>query len=99
MNTKFNDETVISPNTFVISSYVNCPNILKKITPNLKTCLNSSIVFVDLSMGNARLGGSQYCQIKNELNFKNPRFENIELFPYIFNIIQNAQHSCILWKF
>ena len=89
MNTTINDETVISPNTFVISSYVNCHNITHKVTPDIKYNGGSSIIFVDLAYGNSRLGGSQYCQEIENLNYDCPRFENIETFPFIFNIIQS----------
>ena len=68
MNTKINNETVISPNTFVISSYVNCDNITQKVTPDIKHRNGSSIIFVDLSYGHCRLGGSQYCQEIGNLN-------------------------------
>ena len=89
MNTTINNETVISPNTFVISSYVNCHNVTHKVTPDIKYNDGSSIIFVDLAYGKCRLGGSQYCQEIKNLNYDCPRFENIETFPFIFNVIQS----------
>ena len=87
MNTKINDNIVISPNTFVISSYAPCNNILCKASPNIKGPDNA-IIFIDLSHGNYRLGGSQYCQNIDKLDYECPRFEKIESFPIIFKLIQ-----------
>ena len=88
MNTNINNETVISPNTFVISSYVNCNDVNCKVTPDIKSGDGTSIIFVDLGYGKCRLGGSQYCQEIKNLNYECPRFENIDTFPFIFSIIQ-----------
>ena len=87
MNTKFNDNIVVSPNTFVISSYASCDNILCKATPNIKGP-DHAIIFIDLGHGNYRLGGSQYCQNIDNLNYECPRFEKIETFPIIFKLVQ-----------
>ena len=83
MNTKINNETVISPNTFVISSYVNCDNITQKVTPDIKHRNGSSIIFVDLSYGHCRLGGSQYCQEIGNLNFESLDLKILKHFLYI----------------
>ena len=87
MNTKLNNDIVVSPNTFVISSYVPCDNITCKVTPNIKGP-NHALIFIDLGYRNYRLGGSQYCQNIDNLNYECPRFEKIETFPIIFNLIQ-----------
>ena len=55
MNTKIDNDIVISPNTFVISSYAPCDNILCKATPNIKGP-DHAIIFIDLGYGNYRLG-------------------------------------------
>ena len=88
MNTKIKNDTVISPNTYVISSYVCTDNFNLKLTPDIKKP-NTNIVFVDLAYGNCRLGGSQYCQEENNFNYESPKFENIEVFPFIFNVVQD----------
>jgi phosphoribosylformylglycinamidine synthase len=87
MNTKINDNVVMSPNTLVMSSYVLCPDIRVKVTPDFKKA-GSIILFVDLSYYNYNLGGSQFAQNLGQLGSQPPRFRNIKRFPYIFNFIQ-----------
>ena len=88
MNTKIQGETVMSPNTFVISSYVPTDNINLKVTPDIKT-EDSTLLFIDLAYGNHRVGGSQLGVILENLGSDAPRFTNIDKFPEVFNKIQN----------
>ena len=55
-------EVVKSPGSLVLSGYAKCPDIYKKVTPNLKMS-GSSLYFVDLSRGYNGLGGSCFSRI------------------------------------
>ena len=46
----------------VVSVYAGCPDISLTVTPDIKHAGRSSLVFVDLSGGHARLGGSALAQ-------------------------------------
>ena len=46
-----------SPGTLVLSSYVDCPNIYNKVSPDLKSN-NSTLLFIDLSKGYMNMAGS-----------------------------------------
>jgi len=50
------------PGSLVLSGYAKCPDIYKKITPNLKMC-GSSLYFIDLSRGYNGLAGSCFSRI------------------------------------
>ena len=60
-------ETVKSPGTLVISAYVTCPDITKTVTPDLKMPGRSKLLFIDLSSGKNRLGGSALAQVFGQI--------------------------------
>ncbi|KAK8817894.1 hypothetical protein WA577_005796 [Blastocystis sp. JDR] len=51
----------------VVSVYAGCPDISLTVTPDIKHAGRSSLVFVDLSGGHARLGGSALAQTFKQL--------------------------------
>ena len=56
----------------VVSVYAGCPNISLRVTPDIKHAGRSSLVFVDLSGGHARLGGSALAQTFKQLGDASP---------------------------
>ena len=62
MATMVEGETVKSPRELVISLYAPMPDITRKITPDIKDP-GSVLLFVDLSGGKNRLGGSALAQV------------------------------------
>ena len=62
MAAKVGEEVVKAPGTLVVSVYAGCPDISLTVTPDIKHAGRSSLVFVDLSGGHARLGGSALAQ-------------------------------------
>ena len=81
-------ETVKSPGTLVISAYVMCPDITKTITPDLKAPGRSNLLFIDLSGGRNRLGGSALAQVFSQVGDKSPDLENPNLMIRAFNTVQ-----------
>jgi phosphoribosylformylglycinamidine synthase len=81
-------ETVKSPGTLVISAYVTCPDITKVITPDIKTPGMSRLLYIDLSNGRNRLGGSALAHCYRQTGDESPDVENPELLKKAFNIIQ-----------
>lgn len=51
-------EIVKSPPTLVISAYAPCEDVTIKATPDIKAPGRSALIFIDLSQGQCRLGGS-----------------------------------------
>ncbi|OQV12192.1 Phosphoribosylformylglycinamidine synthase [Hypsibius exemplaris] len=69
MAAKCGDEIVKAPGTLVISTYAPCPDIRKKITPDLKVPGGKgSLFWIDLSKGKRRLGGSAFAQANGRLS-------------------------------
>ncbi|PRP85385.1 phosphoribosylformylglycinamidine synthase [Planoprotostelium fungivorum] len=81
-------ELVKSPGTLVISNYVSCPDITNVITPDIKKAGQSNILFVDLSGGKNRLGGSALAQVYGQVGDVSPDVENVELLINAFNTTQ-----------
>ncbi|XP_038056272.1 phosphoribosylformylglycinamidine synthase-like [Patiria miniata] len=82
-------ETVKAPGALVISAYVGCPDIRATITPDLK-CPGGcgSILFVDLSCGHSRLGGSALAQCYKQLGDSVPDLESTAVLVNAFNVTQ-----------
>ena len=93
MTVKTEDKkTIKSPRSFVITGYAEVFNYHNRVTPDLKY-ENSTLLYINLSNSNFRLGGSAWAQTQNCLGnrFQIPKFENkmIELFPLVFKEIQH----------
>ena len=72
MAAKVGEEVVKAPGTLVVSVYAGCPDISLRVTPDVKHAGRSSLVFVDLSGGHARLGGSALAQTFKQLGDASP---------------------------
>jgi phosphoribosylformylglycinamidine synthase len=81
-------ETVKSPGSLVISAYVTCPDITKTVTPDCKAPGRSNLLFIDLGMGNCRLGGSALAQVFGQVGDTTPDVDDPLLLARAFNALQ-----------
>jgi len=81
-------EFVKSPGQLVISGYCTVPDITKVITPDIKKPGESRLLFVDLSGGKKRLGGSALAQCYGQIGDECPDVENPEDLKLLFLAIQ-----------
>jgi len=81
-------ETVKSPGTLVISSYVTCPDVTKTVTPDLKMPGWGKLLFIDLSGGRNRLGGSALAQVSGKVGSEPPDIDDAGLLKRGFNAVQ-----------
>jgi phosphoribosylformylglycinamidine synthase len=81
-------ETVKSPGTLVISAYVTCPDITKTVTPDLKMPGWGKLLFIDLSGGKNRLGGSALAQVFGQVGNEPPDINDAGLLKRGFNAVQ-----------
>jgi len=65
-------ETAKSPGQLVMTAYAPVPDVRLKVTPDLKSRGDSVILFVDLGVGAATLGGSSLAQVIGEMDAGNP---------------------------
>ncbi|KAJ8922735.1 hypothetical protein NQ315_007770 [Exocentrus adspersus] len=75
MAARVGKDTVKAPGTLVVSTYAPCPDVRKVVTPDFKAPSMGKtgiLLFVDLSHGDNRLGGSALAQVFNQLGHESP---------------------------
>nr|XP_054754771.1 phosphoribosylformylglycinamidine synthase-like isoform X2 [Lytechinus pictus] len=89
MAARVEGKTVKAPGALVISTYVGCPDITATVTPDLK-CPGGqgNLLYVDLSGGHRRLGGSALAQCYNQIGDNVPDVNDASLLAAAFNVTQ-----------
>jgi phosphoribosylformylglycinamidine synthase len=91
MAARVGKETVKAPGTLVVSNYAPCPDIRKIVTPDLKAPSAGQeglLIYIDLSGGKNRLGGTALAQCYKQLGDQVPDLEDSKLFLKAFNSTQ-----------
>ncbi len=88
MAAKVKEEVVKAPGQMVVSAYATMPDIEKFVTPDIKKPGESRLLFVDLSNGDNRLGGSALAQIFGKIGNVSPDVENPEKVQKAFIAVQ-----------
>jgi phosphoribosylformylglycinamidine synthase len=83
------DETVKAPGSLVVSAYVTCPDITQTVTPDLELPGTGQLLYVDLSGGHHRLGGSALAHVYGQLGDRSPDVEDAGLLERAFNVVQD----------
>lgn len=102
MAARVGTDTVKAPGTLVISTYAPCPNITKVVTPDLKAPSagkESLLLFVDLSGGKSRLGGTSLAQCYKQLGDTVPDLEDPAILVNAFNTTQALITGNAAWLF
>ena len=91
-----NKEDIIkSPGTLVLTLYAACPDIYKKVTPNLKS--NKSILlYIDLSEHCNTLGGTSFSRVINKCYTQPPYIRSTKKLMKTFEIIQDLIHKKLI---
>lgn len=82
-----NEITIKAPGQLVIGAYATMDDVSCKATPDLKRAGNS-LVFIDLSGGKSRLGGSALAQVFRQIGDEVPDVEDPELLAKAFDTVQ-----------
>ncbi|PIZ95336.1 MAG: phosphoribosylformylglycinamidine synthase [Candidatus Magasanikbacteria bacterium CG_4_10_14_0_2_um_filter_37_12] len=88
MAAKAGEEIVKAPGQMVVSGYASVPDISKVITPDLKKPGQSSLLFINLSGGKNRMGGSALAQVCGQIGDVVPDVDNSELLKNGFLAVQ-----------
>ena len=87
------DELVKAPGELTMTCYVTCPDITKTVTPDLKCPARwngkTSLLFVDLGGGKARMGGSSLAQTFNQVGNESPDIEDFGVIKNAFLVVQD----------
>ncbi len=82
------EETVKAPGSLVVSAYVTCPDITQTVTPDLDATVNGRLLYVDLSSGKHRLGGSALAHVFGQIGDESPDLHDVVLFKRAFSAVQ-----------
>lgn len=91
MAARIGKEVVKAPGTLVVSCYAPCPDIRCIVTPDLKAPTagrQGCLLFVDLSCGKSRLGGTALSQVFNQLGDETPDVEDARALRNAFSATQ-----------
>ncbi len=80
---------VLSPGTVIITAGAVCDNIQNIVSPNLAK-ETSSLLYIDLSSDDFKLGGSVFAQTLNKLGVSTPTVNNPAYFKNGFEAIQEC---------
>jgi len=88
------EQVVKAPGELVIAAYAPMPDITRKVTPDVPA--DSLLLYVDLSAGKNRLGGSALAQVFGQVGNDCPDVEDVSLLARTFGLVQAlVEHGCI----
>ena len=76
MSTKWNDRTVTSPLSLIVTAFSECENIQKTCTPEFIKRDDYIFLYIDLGMNQYRTGGSIAEQINNTMTSECPDIDD-----------------------
>lgn len=86
------EKQMTSPLSLIITAFSPVKNILKTLTPELKS-EESELILIDLGCGKNRLAGSVLAQVYNQLGNEAPDLDDVELFKAFFDSIQRLNEQ------
>ena len=81
-------KSVVSPLSLIISAFAPVKDVRKTVTPELKNIEDSVLLFVDLGFGKARMGGSAFGQVYNNMTGEAPDLDDTGRLKDFYNVIQ-----------
>lgn len=81
-------KSVVSPLSLIISAFAPVQDVRKTVTPELKNVEDSVLLFVDLGFGKARMGGSAFGQVYNNMTGDAPDLDDTSRLKAFYNVIQ-----------
>lgn len=81
-------KSVVSPLSLIISAFAPVQDVRKTVTPELKNVEDSVLLFVDLGFGKARMGGSAFGQVYNNMTGDAPDLDDTGRLKAFYGVIQ-----------
>ena len=81
-------KSVVSPLGLIISAFAPVKDVRKTVTPELKNVEDSVLLFIDLGFGKARMGGSAFGQVYNNMTGDAPDLDDTGRLKAFYNVIQ-----------
>lgn len=89
MTQKYKDDVVYAPGTVIVSAVGEVDGLAKVVEPVLKKDFDSTLLYIDLSGDDFKLGGSSFAQIVGQLGNAAPTVKSAQNFSSIFDYIQS----------
>ena len=81
-------KSVVSPLSLIISAFAPVEDVRKTVTPELKNVEDSVLLLVDLGNGKARMGGSAFGQVYNNMTGDAPDLDDTGRLKDFYGVIQ-----------
>ena len=81
-------KSVVSPLSLIISAFAPVQDVRKTVTPELKNVEDSVLLFIDLGFGKARMGGSAFGQVYNNMSGEAPDLDDTGRLKDFYSVIQ-----------
>ena len=81
-------KSVVSPLSLIISAFAPVEDVRKTVTPELKNVEDSVLLFIDLGFGKARMGGSAFGQVYNNMSGDAPDLDDTGRLKNFYGVIQ-----------
>lgn len=88
MTQKYKDGVVYSPGTVIISAGAEVTDLKKVVEPVLQPDFESTLLYINLSDGEFKLGGSSFAQIVGKVGTSAPTVDDTDRFANTFNMVQ-----------
>ncbi len=88
MTQKYKDGVVYSPGTVIISAGAEVTDLKKVVEPVLQPDFESTLLYVNLSDGEFKLGGSSFAQVIGKVGTSAPTVDDTDRFANTFNMVQ-----------
>ena len=88
MTQKYKDDVVYAPGTVIVSAVGEVSDLKKVVEPVLQPNFESTLLYIDLSGDEFKLGGSSFAQVVGKLGTSAPSIKNTSNFAATFDYIQ-----------
>ncbi len=88
MTQKYTDQAVIAPGTVIISAAGEVSDIRRIVEPVIIDDPYTSLLYIDMSRDELKLGGSSFAQILNKVGDEVPTVKDAAYFAEVFNTVQ-----------
>lgn len=96
MRTAWDNKSVTSPLSLIISAFAPVKDVRNTLTPELKNDTDSELLLIDLSDGKNRLGASVFAHCHNQIGDEVPDCDNPVTLKIFFDAIQQLNQQGLL---
>ncbi|MCL2073231.1 MAG: phosphoribosylformylglycinamidine synthase [Marinilabiliaceae bacterium] len=96
MTQKYSDQKVFSPGTVIVSACGEVSDVRKIVEPVLAKDVNTTLLYINLSQDEFKLGGSSFAQTLNLLGNETPTVKDTNFFINAFTALQELINKGLL---